>query len=105
VTTPDITDVAKPRRGPSPRPRAAAPPRSPSPHKTAGELCVDDIGIRVAFNWRFPHSNVHAHVAGELRQIAHDGNTTAINLTDTASNGDLEEFVLEHDTRIEVMAK
>jgi hypothetical protein len=73
-----------------------------SADRNASSLCADDIGAIVVFSWAFP-SGVVARVTGELRQVSHDGNGTAVDLTSPVDrDGGLEQFELPHTAAVTI---
>lgn len=65
----------------------------------AKELNATHIGEELAFLWRFPGSNVKAHIEGELQEILHDTSYTYLTLVGEGAN-DGEQFRLEHATLV-----
>lgn len=69
----------------------------------AREINATHIGSTVRFEWNFPVNDVHVIVCDELRQYSGDSNMIYLNLSGINSNGDLQEFELEHHTPVEVV--
>lgn len=67
----------------------------------AEQVTANIIGSMVEFDWEYKNSGVESTIKGELRQIAHNSRNTVLILG--GGGGDVEEFEVDHMTKVSVI--